>query len=343
MAPPADTGDTDTDHPEDAGRVSRFLNQLENDRTRRAYRRDLEVFFEEFLGKEAPSLQAARLASRSDLLLFFQHRRSEGKDSGNTLRRRATALASFYRWLREEGHLETIPFKEGEGGGKAVQAARKKQKGPPRLENLPESFFEPASWLEEALGRDIRRTLKLRKGEPVPLLKVPVSIFYALEAFSKKAAEKTPEDPASVWTLELNHPERPLRIDIEHRPKEDLVQSLIHEKTLRQIQKGGPDPSFSTEEVLKILAFLQDRGWHLPGPLFAQLRQMTTRSLEGQADGRLQAPARGWEAVFSEETWEAAAREIGAVLAGPLGVRPGEKINMSAQLPSSRTFMGGLP
>jgi hypothetical protein len=341
MAPPADTGNPDTDHSEDAGPASRFLNQLETDRTRRAYRRDLEVFFEEFLGKKAPSLQAARLASRGDLLLFLQHRGS--KDEGNTLRRRATALASFYRWLREEGHLETIPFKEGEGGGKAVQAARKKQKGPPQLENLPESFFEPASWLEEALGRDIRRTLKLRKGESVPLLKVPVSIFYALEAFSKKAAEKTPEDLASVRTLELNHPERPLRIEIEHRPEEDLVQSSIHEKTLRQIQKGGPDPSFSTEGVLKNLAFLRDRGWHLPGPLFAQLRQMATRALEGRAKDRLQAPTRGWEAVFSEETWEAAAREIGAVLAGPLGVRPGEKINMSAQLPSSRTFMGGLP
>jgi len=341
MPPPANISDANRIDPEDTGPLSRFLNQLPAEPTRQGYRRDLEVFFEEFLGREKPSLEAARAADRDDLLLFLQYR--EGEDASSTLRRRATALASFYRWLQGQDLLEEIPFKEGEGGKKAIQAARKRQEGPPRLENLPEGFFEPAGWLEEALQQDIRRTLKLRKGEALPLLKVPVSIFYALEAFSKKAVEKTSEDPTSVQTLELIHPERPLRIEIEHRRQEDLVQSSIHEKTLQQIQEAGPDSSFSTERVLKILAFLWHRAWHLPTPLFAQLRQMATHELEGRATGPLQVPTRGWEGAFSEETWAAVACEIGAVLAGPLGVQPGEKISMSAQLPSSHSLMGGLP
>lgn len=329
--------------------LSRFLNRQESESTRQGYRRDLQLFFSEFLGKEEVTARAASSVSRSDIYLFLQFR--TGRDKDTTVRRRATALLSFFQWLHNEGHLDNPPVQEDEGSGQLVQAALEEASGPPRLEDLPDGFLEPAPWLEDTFEQNLRERVKLGKGEVLPLLKVPKVISLALERLAQKASTQpgagTSGGTSGPWTLKVQHPDRPLRVEIRHRAEADSIRLLIREETLQKIGKRGPDPTFQTETALKLLAFLWNRGWTLPEPLFAQLQQMSGRTL-GRADSQkpqteLDAPEKTLEPASAEQTWEKASYEVGAVLAGPCSIRPGEKVEVSARSPRSWSPADGPP
>jgi hypothetical protein len=335
--------------PDSPSILSRFLDRQESESTRQGYRRDLQLFFSEFLGKEEVTARDASSVSRADIYLFLQFRTGQDKDT--TVRRRATALLSCFRWLHNEGHLDNPPIEVDKGSGQVIQAALEEASGPPHLEDLPEEFFEPAPWLEDAFEHDLPQRVKLGEGEVLPLLKVPEVISLALARFSEKATEETGAGTAGgtsgPWTLKVQHPGHPLRVEIRHRPETDSIRLVIIEETLQKIRKRGPDPTFHTEAALKLLAFLWSRRWTLPEPLFAQLQQMAV-GRPGREDSQkpqteLDAPQKAVEPASMEQAWEAASLEVVAVLAGPCEIRPGEKVEVSAQSPRSWSPADGLP
>jgi len=334
--------------PDSPSLLFRFLDRQESESTRQGYRRDLQLFFSEFLGKEEVTARAAGSVSREDIYLFLQFR--TGRDKDTTVRRRATALLSFFQWLHNEGHLDNPPVEEDKGSGQVVQAALEEASGPPRLKDLPEDFFEPAPWLEDAFEQDLPQRVKLREGEVLPLLKVPAVVFVALARFSEKATEETGAgtsgETSGPWTLKVQHPDRPLRVEIRHRPETDSIRLLMREETLQKIGEHGPDPTFHTEAALKLLAFLSHRRWTLPEPLFAQLQQMAVgrpvRADSQKPQTELDAPQKTVEPASTEEAWKTASHRVVSVLAGPCGIRPGEKVEISAQSPRSWSPADGL-
>jgi hypothetical protein len=133
------------------GLLGRFLQSLRSEETRRGYRQCLESFFEphlrfglaaeiptgevpteEVATEEIPTEQVAiaevtekhvRKVTRGEILCFLINQRHSEGYSKNTIRRRATALRSFYRWLKARGHVEELPFGKEEGSTKLMKAA----------------------------------------------------------------------------------------------------------------------------------------------------------------------------------------------------------------------------
>ena len=102
--------------PSGAALINRFLEGFDKKNTRRSYRGDLKGFF----GGEA-SLKEIRQVEARDVRGYL---REEAEDLGEqTVRRRATTLSSFYRWLWEEGLVEETPFSETEGPRKLAKQA----------------------------------------------------------------------------------------------------------------------------------------------------------------------------------------------------------------------------
>lgn len=328
--------------PEDGTLLSRFLDALEQSgrsvSTRRNYRRDLELFFRDFLGKElgtgAVGPEAVRQAGRKEILFFLRHR--EGTDSRNTLRRRATALRSFYLWLCAEGLLEESPFEDDEGSTRLLRAALNRRPGPPRLEDLPKEFFGPETWIESAFDRKLEKTPDLGEGTSVLLLEVPEAIRQALPPFIERT-ERRRENPSfshKPAALRIAPEGHPAEVLVRHAPDAGAFHLQVQDKALRQIAERGPGEEFETRPVLKTLAFLWQKEWFLPDPLIEQLQQMSGRS-PGQRDHPLperpNSPAKVCHDASSPQTHRQVGREIGTVLVGAFEVAPGETVEIAVE------------
>ncbi|WP_162899750.1 site-specific integrase [Salinibacter ruber] len=106
------------DSGEEPGLIGRFIDQYGKKQTSRAYRTDLEKF-EAFLNENRASA-TLKVASRRDVRQFLQAERQSV--SRSTVRRRATALKSFFAWLEGEGHRDDRPIKEDENVSSLVDA-----------------------------------------------------------------------------------------------------------------------------------------------------------------------------------------------------------------------------
>jgi hypothetical protein len=337
MSPPDAMSD-----PEDAGLLFRFLEDLEQKgcsvSTLRNYRRDLELFLRDFLGKELETgtvgPETVRQAGRKEILFFLRHR--EGTDSKNTLRRRATALCSFYRWLCAEGLLKESPFEDEEGNTRLLRAALEKRPGPPRLEDLSEEFFGPETWLESAFERTLKKALDLDEGTSVLLLEMPEAIRQALPPFVERTERwrensNFSHEPAVLRLAPEGHP---AEVSVRHVPDAGAFQLQFRQKTLTQIATRGPGEEFETRPVLETLAFLWQKEWVLPDPLVEQLQRMSNRSLS-QSDqtlrGRPNCPAKIYEDASSPKTHRQVGLEVGTVLAGAFRMAPGETVEIAVE------------
>jgi len=115
---------------EPGGLLGRFLRSLRSDETRRGYRRCLESFFEprlRFSDKERITEEHVQKVTRGQILYFLSQQRQRQEYSKNTIRRRATALRSFFTWLEARGHVEELPFGKEEGSTKLMKAALKER------------------------------------------------------------------------------------------------------------------------------------------------------------------------------------------------------------------------
>ncbi len=81
-----------------------FLESISSRHTRRAYRRDLVLF-------ESMARLSFAEATQETVRSFLSDLRDRG-ESVSTIRRRLSALRSFYEWMREEGHREQNPARE---------------------------------------------------------------------------------------------------------------------------------------------------------------------------------------------------------------------------------------
>jgi len=111
------------------GLIGRFIDQYQKKQTSRAYRTDLEKF-EAFLDENR---DPARLedAGRGDVLRFlFEESQSVGR---STVRRRATALKSFFGWLEGESQRAGRPIGGAENVSELVDSVL--ENGPPSEEN----------------------------------------------------------------------------------------------------------------------------------------------------------------------------------------------------------------
>lgn len=122
---------------EETGLIGRFVGQYPKKQTSRAYRTDLQKF-EAFLDENRGSATLED-ASRRDVLRFL---RAQSQSVGrSTVRRRATALKSFFAWLEGQGHRDDRPIKEDENVSSLVDAVFEKdpeedpKKDPPAEEN----------------------------------------------------------------------------------------------------------------------------------------------------------------------------------------------------------------
>jgi hypothetical protein len=111
------------------GVIGRFVDQYEKKQTSRAYRTDLEKF-EAFLDENRDPAQLED-ASRGDVLQFlFEESQSVSR---STVRRRATALKSFFGWIEGEGQRDDRPIGEDENVSELVDSVL--ENGPPSEEN----------------------------------------------------------------------------------------------------------------------------------------------------------------------------------------------------------------
>jgi hypothetical protein len=114
---------------EKPGLIGRFTDQYGKKQTSRAYRTDLQKF-EAFLDENRGSATLED-ASRRDVLRFLW---AESQSVGrSTLRRRATALKSFFGWLEGKGHRDERPIEEDENVSSWVDAVL--EGDPPAEEN----------------------------------------------------------------------------------------------------------------------------------------------------------------------------------------------------------------
>jgi len=117
------------DSGEEPGLIGQFIGQYPKKQTSRAYRTDLQKF-EAFLDENRGSATLED-ASRRDVLRFlFEESQSVGR---STLRRRATALKSFFGWLEGEGQRARRPIGEDENVSELVDIVL--EKGPPSEED----------------------------------------------------------------------------------------------------------------------------------------------------------------------------------------------------------------
>jgi len=323
--------------PREGSLISRFLNQLQSNSTRRVYRKGLEYFFEDFLGEEEVSLETARRTDRDDILFFLHHRMKSRSE--NTVRTRATALRSFFLWLREEGHLGEIPVRKEGGSSRLVQAARA-DRNPPKLEDFPSEFFEPGSWIEGSLDQSLPEELDLLRGLVLPLYKIPAAADVTLAYFwrwyrGNHDAEEVP-DPRTHF-LRIEHENRLLAATLKLDPESVYVEARVEEETLMRLRKEGPGQAFGNRSVLEALAFLHHREWRLPGPLFEQLQRMSSTELEPNKpeDLMLEVPDKSWCATDdlgpNTPLRKPAVKEVGAVLAGAFDVAAGERFETLLQ------------
>ena len=336
----ATTGNSHAGAREGEDLLPRFLAGISTESTRRVYRRGVELF-RDFLGESAMTADAARRASREMILLFLHCRMEE--ESENTARSRATALRAFFQWLQKEDLLETLPFRTEEGSATLLEAARR-DRGAPRLEDLPSDFFETRRWLENPFNQDLSQELDFAgEGLSLPLFKVPVaadSIFAHLWHLFHDGDEAI--KPRSL-VLRIDHAKRPLGATLRLDPASVVVYARIAEKTLCYLREEGAGPAFQKRPVLEALAFLYERDWNFPGPLFDQLQLMAEEELDSsrRVNGGYLVPIRRWMAVNSSDEFlhRQATRSVASVLTGGFGVSPGEETVLTIQRrPSRGTF-----
>jgi hypothetical protein len=101
----------------ESGLIRRFTDQYEKKQTRRAYRTDLEKL-KDFLEERSTTLLEA---GQEELLQFlWKEDQSVGQ---STVRRRATALNSFFGWLEEEGLRAGPLIEEDQSASSLVETA----------------------------------------------------------------------------------------------------------------------------------------------------------------------------------------------------------------------------
>ncbi|MCS4116024.1 hypothetical protein GGP49_002974 [Salinibacter ruber] len=112
---PAGPGSTDKDaegenRPDDDSEVvEEFVGRYDK-QTRRAYRNDLEMFFEDRFDEKRVGPSRTGEVSSEDVRNFLTCRFEP--DSRSTLRRRASTLKSLFEWLSKKGHVEENPFED---------------------------------------------------------------------------------------------------------------------------------------------------------------------------------------------------------------------------------------
>lgn len=124
---PSPTGG-DAPEQEPGGLIRRFLRSLQSKETRRGYERDLESFFDPYRlvkGTGRITERDLRNVTREEILHFLGRERQHEGYSKNTIRHRATALRSFFRWLEKHGHVWELPFGREEGSSQLMKAALK--------------------------------------------------------------------------------------------------------------------------------------------------------------------------------------------------------------------------
>lgn len=124
---PSPTGG-DAPEQEPGGLIHRFLRSLQSEETRRGYERDLESFFNPYRlvkGKERITEKDLQKVTREEIMCFLYEQRQYEGYSKNTIRHRATALRSFFKWLEKHGHVEELPFGREEGSTQLMKAALK--------------------------------------------------------------------------------------------------------------------------------------------------------------------------------------------------------------------------
>jgi site-specific recombinase XerD len=122
--------------------IRRFRQTLSSDHTRRAYGKDLRLF---------ESLTSSRLpeANRKSVRTFLAalHDRDEAVP---TIRRRLSAVRSFYDWMQEQGHCDNNPARDVEVEGGSSNSAD------PSLDR------EDLQQLLSAIGQDTKRDARAR-------------------------------------------------------------------------------------------------------------------------------------------------------------------------------------
>lgn len=86
--------------------LEKFLDGIDSQHTRRAYRTDLTDFFS-FWGKK-PGVEVLAEISKDDVRSYIRSLQSEGK-SESTQRRRFSALRRFFDWLMDQGLVDGNP------------------------------------------------------------------------------------------------------------------------------------------------------------------------------------------------------------------------------------------
>ncbi len=118
---------------EEPGLIGRFIGQYGKKQTSRAYRTDLQKFESFLKGNLKKKRDSAALedASRRDVLRFlFEESQSVSR---STLRRRATALKSFFGWLKGKSQRAGSPIGEDENVSELVDSVF--EEGPPAKED----------------------------------------------------------------------------------------------------------------------------------------------------------------------------------------------------------------
>lgn len=86
--------------------LSRFLDQIDSQHTRRAYRTDITDFLEDRFSEA--TLEKIKQVTRKDVRAYVKSLRSENL-SVSTQRRRLAATRRFFDWLMDEGYMDRNP------------------------------------------------------------------------------------------------------------------------------------------------------------------------------------------------------------------------------------------